>query len=297
MRITSCKNGGSVTSPTYAGGILGYCAANEGDKEIADCVNTGKINSNSSAGGILGGYFSFNVGVENDGKTRLVHCINGGEISGNTVGGIVGEGLDIIVTVSLENCVNEGEVKGATRAGGILGNDAIASITKTEQSLFYINGCANLGSVSLGDGQQPFAAVDSASPAQNGDAYGQTMMLLGGKCLGGITGSMRQSRMEGCVNAGLLYADTGSVFAGTTGDMASLMEDENSPLVFAGGLCGQYMFLESNTLDNSGIRSCIYENTAPISHSTAGQFGGEDSVADNSAVDAAAAKQAAEQLT
>ena len=314
LKLSGCVNEGKVSSSSYAGGIMGYCTANQMEESISYCTNTGEVESGYIGGGILGAYFGFNLDVEEDGKTFLVNCYNSGKVSGNTIGGIVGAGMDVAQTVCIDACINIGEIVGeeSTRAGGILGTDALASFTKIDWCTFKITDCVNLGNIYQGNGQQQFdSKAEFAETAEKHvDSAEAGILLMGGNCIGGIVGSVDQSILENCVNCGQLFGDANVAFIRSYADISSIIgkenEDESSKevsqnddkgILFAGGICGQYLFMdETDNVKSTGIYNCIYEDSAPISYSECGQFDGEDTIVNVLAEDYVTAMEAAEKL-
>ena len=274
---------------------MGRCYANQKEKNISNCTNKGEIES-GHAGGILGEYFGFNTGVSEDGKTFIKNCENEGTIRGKHIGGIVGTGMDISQTICIDYCINQGDIIGgeSVRGGGILGVDAVASLIKTDVSLFKITNCVNLGNISQGTGKLAFDTKvrfeEKLKEGLKGSADSSDVMalILGGNCIGGIAGSVNQSVVENCINCGKLFGGENVCFVKTYIDICN-KQDEESDIGFlqAGGICGQYVFFDDTDVPESiGMINCTYDRTAPISHSELGQFGGEETIVNVRAVDA-----------
>ena len=144
VTITNCRNEGSVTGKTYAGGILGQdfgiavvsitACENHGtvsgataggilgissdDTVISACGNTGTITGTGTAGGILG---------RTDYYTNLVEkCYNSGSVTAATAGGIVG-----LNNAQIDSCYNTGAISGSEKVGGITGETALKQVRNT----------------------------------------------------------------------------------------------------------------------------------------------------------------------
>ena len=144
VTITNCRNEGSVTGKTYAGGILGRdfgiavvsitACENHGtvsgataggilgissdDTVISACGNTGTITGTGTAGGILG---------RTDYYTNLVEkCYNSGSVTAATAGGIVG-----LNNAQIDSCYNTGAISGSEKVGGITGETALKQVRNT----------------------------------------------------------------------------------------------------------------------------------------------------------------------
>lgn len=123
VTISGCKNEGDVVSAgMYSGGVVTYLLLTNGETDlklnIADCVNTGTVTSASYAGGIL--CFSSSailspLNISGDSGITVKDCVNSGTVVGQSenayAGGIAGNfGVRGIRTL-FENCTNSGDVK------------------------------------------------------------------------------------------------------------------------------------------------------------------------------------------
>lgn len=301
--LSDSINASHVYSANYAGGIMGYCEANTEIKTISYCTNNGEVESAAYGGGILGAYFGFNLDVNEDGETYITKCQNLGNIKGKDLGGIVGAGLDVMQTVYIDSCINEGTISGDinTRSGGILGQDTLASLVKMDNCTFKLTNCVNVGDIIQGNGKLSFdknvkfLEINDETHEEKFEADDSS--VLWSSCIGGIVGSVNQSIVENCVNIGMLLADSNVEFIKDHADVKKVKKEGyiKQPL-FAGGICGQYLFMESDTLDSTGIYNCAYDKTAPIAYSNFGFWAGENSVQNISAMDNTSAKKHAEEL-
>lgn len=123
--ITNCTNNASVTSNTYAGGIVGLSMHNT--TAYQKCINNGTIYSPNIAGGIVG--YSYG--------DAFIQCKNNGDIKGNKeAGGILGATVQdsLFSNISTFNqCVNVAKIQTSNtadcEAGGITGDVYCAIIT------------------------------------------------------------------------------------------------------------------------------------------------------------------------
>ena len=144
VTITNCRNEGSVTGKTYAGGILGQdfgiavvsitACENHGavsgataggilgissdDTVISACGNTAVITGTGTAGGILGRTDYYTSSVEK--------CYNSGSVTAATAGGIVG-----LNNAQIDSCYNTGAISGSEKVGGITGETALKQVRNT----------------------------------------------------------------------------------------------------------------------------------------------------------------------
>lgn len=104
--IENCHNYANITGGNYAGGILGYTAANE--FTLNNCSNHGNISGGNNLGGIMG-YVSGLIGT-------TANLYNTGFIKGTStnVGGIVGQFS--AGQAYLKNAFNTGIVEGSKEA-------------------------------------------------------------------------------------------------------------------------------------------------------------------------------------
>ena len=173
-RFDGCSVAGSVSSiasrdnsivSAYAGGIAGFSS----DSDFIDCTNNGSVNSRatSSSYSVSSAYAGGITGW--DGSGRITGCKNTGAINAKAAnrqsfayaGGIVGDAHSIVT-----DCINEGEITASapltnesqTRAGGIIGNMAISTISR----------CGNEGRITATStyyGSQPYSSTHAGGIA------------------------------------------------------------------------------------------------------------------------------------
>ena len=108
--IENCGNEATVTSTSYAGGILGTIGTYGVSCSISGCYNTSPVTSTgSSSSGRAAGI----IGYDN-GKTPVTDCYNTGNITASSgyAGGIRGVGSSMVGTIT--GCYNAGAVTGSS---------------------------------------------------------------------------------------------------------------------------------------------------------------------------------------
>lgn len=177
-RISSCYNGGSVTSGyNVAGGIAGY--------------NLGRIELSQNDGNVTGKILS----VINEDETKFIQyggisgyanagitdrCVNNGSITGAVkVGGISGSHGASDVLGGMFSCINTGIVESiinSTNIGGISGGTENSNVMGSASSLYFDKQMTTAGSVAN-------ANVEGAVPSV-------TSVLTSGTTLDGLDASV-----------------------------------------------------------------------------------------------------------
>ena len=116
----------SVTSPGYAGGLVGQAVDNN---RITNCHATGNV-SGGTAGGGLAGYIRY---------SPITSCYATGDVSGGPAGGLVGS----VYNTTIRNSYVTGNVSSPGLAGGLVGNTSTG---------FKIANCYATGDVSGANG-------------------------------------------------------------------------------------------------------------------------------------------------
>lgn len=135
--VTDCKNYGSVTANSAAGGIVGY--GREGGS-VSGCTNYGHISGVYEVGGIIG-----------CSRINVSQCGNFGEVTGKSgsywIGGISGMQGGGNNGTSVEGCENSGRVVGVGGTSGGVGGIAGSSYSNVE-----IKRCTNRSAIEGNDG-------------------------------------------------------------------------------------------------------------------------------------------------
>ena len=158
MRITGCKNTGSVQAKLNAAGILGH---NSGVIVETSC-NTGSIRATSFAGGIIG----------KDSSNGALNCYNLGSIRADNWAGGISAYLDNAHGVEgrMTNCYNMGEVSSASGKAAPLGS--VYQDANVFQNCYYLSAEENT-SVENHTGLTKFAFTSGEAAYRLGDAFGQ----------------------------------------------------------------------------------------------------------------------------
>lgn len=123
LTITDCQNSASVTSVTYAGGIIGYTtgyySSSRIGTRITNCHNSGivKTTGSSSTNTYTGGLVGYNGSL----FSTIYNCANTGSVttSGSYAAGIVGCNN---ASLTIEKCYNSGTIESYKKAAGICYN-------------------------------------------------------------------------------------------------------------------------------------------------------------------------------
>lgn len=194
--ISNCTASGSMMGFEYEGDLLadqlgGIVGNAMGTVVISDCKSAVNVVGGGNLGGILGNAVA---AVE---TVTLINCVNTGEITGTeNVGGIVGN-LD---NAEVKSCTNSGVITGVHNVGGIAGNISTVAI----------DGCRNSGSVSVKEdhGNQMFTGNIGGIV---GNTSNQTLAInncvnegsvTGVKDTGGIVGLNQSVAISACTNTG-----------------------------------------------------------------------------------------------
>ncbi len=98
-------SGGSVSSPSYAGGLVGYLL----DGSVTDGISSATVSGTYLTGGLIG---------DMEANTKLTHSRASGPVSGATaVGGAVGQDMNGITSTTSSS----GPVNGTSYVGGLIG--------------------------------------------------------------------------------------------------------------------------------------------------------------------------------
>jgi hypothetical protein len=207
VTVINCSNGVSVESNRFAGGIVGYTAA---DSKIYNSRNTGAITANYSsnadadAGGIVGNiYGSGGTGtvITDSYNTGAVTATSG--VGGNAYAG--GIGGKIYAYISISGSYNTGTVAAKTYAGGIAGHIIYASGTVSKNyntgdvsatyaaGIFgYLRSINNTGTFSISNNAAANSSVIGTTKVNRVMAYSEVADLsyiTGNIALGTMTGS------------------------------------------------------------------------------------------------------------
>ena len=183
--ITKCNSSGEVKATYGAGGITGYL--NSGD--IIECSSSCNVEVfDGWAGGIVGEFM----------EGEIVSCISTGNISGYTIGGIVGQAYNVVITL----CSTSGKIHAKNdRAGGIAGNVYNAT------TISYCNSqCDVFGNYSELGG--------IAGTIGGGDIINcySTGSIKGLRYIGGIAGFITNgSTITGCYNTAKVFGTENSI--------------------------------------------------------------------------------------
>jgi Synergist-CTERM protein sorting domain-containing protein len=236
---------GSVKSvENYVGGIAGYVSGGK----ISDCVNNASVEGNQRVGGVVG-YL--------DGGS-ISNCSNGGKISvgAECAGGIAGKAMN---GSSLERCANSGEVSGTTYIGGVAG------YVENDNTL---TNCTNGGAVS-GDSYVGGVAgyVENDNTLTNCTNCGA---VSGDSYIGGVAGTVGNSSVNGCANAGVVWAEYQGV-GGIAGRVESCTafanctnRSEISGSSSIGGIAGSIEYTAVESCVNAGKVSGRYGYAAGV---------------------------------
>lgn len=273
-KIENCTNTGNITGKRYAGGIVASVSPSNLESKIEKCINKGKVQSEQSTGGILGNIlgFSLNVSEKNAGNIMVSECINTGIVSdGYSIAGIVGSCDSAVSTLYIQKCVNEGEIRGedSYRIGGIFGNSGFGDMLEYSKAVFVIQNCINRGVLIHKDGKIPFdlenveKKILSQEELENYEDGTSAVRIIAGPAIGGIAAYCKQGIIENCFDYGKILLDSNSVVAFSH---ENLMAEQESEVIFCGGICGNYFYMEStgSTLENTGIRDCAFSDSMPI---------------------------------
>ena len=238
--LDNCYNTGSISGKAqYAGGLVAYLGGSSG---ISNSYNSGDINvdtSNSSTG--VGGILGYYVFYSYDNPSGFNNCINYGNVTsnGNYTGGIAGYSA---YGSNFENCVNYGDISGTQYVGGIAGDGVV------DNSLNY-------GDIS---GTQYVGGISGRGMVNNSSNYGA---VSGTSYVGGIAGYMNQSYASSSTSVStiLTLKNYGPVSA--TGN-------------YSGGLIGQFVVSNSNTLPTITLSGCINLGSVTSSGDYVGGFVG-----------------------
>lgn len=272
--IRECKNYGSIKAEKYAGGIVGQVSPSNLNSKIEKCLNEGAVYSEHYAGGILSSTlgFSLNVSEKNAGDIVVSECINTGNVSGGyAIAGIIGSCDSAVSAMYIQKCVNEGKIQGEDpyRIGGILGNSGFGDMLEYSKAVFVIQDCVNRGILIHKDGKIPFDLENveketlSQEELENYEEGTSAVRVIAGPAIGGIAAYCKQGIIENCFDYGKIFLGSNAIVAFTH---ENLMAEQESEVVFCGGICGNYFYMEStgSTLENTGIRDCVYSNNMPI---------------------------------
>lgn len=161
--IRNCVNNGSINASTgHAGGIVGYYRAHSSSAdyyiEVKDCINTGTITAPSYLGGIGGYGFTYTappVGVSTIRVTGNFNSgtVNGGMASANKyAGGISGVCQRQAI---ISNNVNVGAVTCYTYVGGVIGGmDNVAA-----SGVAFLTYNVNLGTLTCDANGEKYGTV------------------------------------------------------------------------------------------------------------------------------------------
>ena len=281
--ILSCENSGNISAQDRAAGIAATVSACEKTNRIRDCLNTGEVHSDTSyAGGILCNYFGFSLYVSDGADVPMIlsDCTNKGTISGNHgimgLGGIMGCITSAESCVIIDSCFNYGEIHSGTttRSGGILGCSEFSVLSGYEDICYRITNCENHGDLVMGDGSVIFSSEnftenepsEEAIANYSSGAVNSGALVLGGSAAGGIIGFSNNGGVENCVNTAAIYLDSSCRPVLSHADIFNNAYEESSgtQIVFAGGICGLYLFDDSDSEDTTYLRSCTYSAPSPI---------------------------------
>lgn len=138
--VENCINNGTITSPSYIGGIVGLARAN-----VNGCVNNGEIVGGTQTGGIVGQLVAAGKVEANE---------NNAKISGTShVGGIIGDYTQnssyTYNKVTINNNTNSGELDSTGDCAAILGCNNIDGFTNIKASgnvsSYYVPGLEMFG--------------------------------------------------------------------------------------------------------------------------------------------------------
>ena len=281
--ILSCENSGSISAQNQAAGIAANVSACEKTNRIDGCLNSGEVHSDASyAGGILCNYFGFSLYVADDADVPLnIHeCTNKGTVSGGSgimgLGGIMGAITSAESCMTIDSCFNYGEIRSGatTRSGGILGCTEFAILSGYEGLCYLITGCENHGDLILGDGSMLFSSdnftenepSEEALENYTPEAVNSGALVLGGPSAGGIIGFQNNGGIENCVNTASIYLDSTCRPVLSHADIFNNAYEDSAMtnIVFAGGICGLYMFDDSDDTETTYLRNCTYSGPSPI---------------------------------
>ena len=281
-KVENCVNEGAISAGEGAAGIVAIVSASEKENTIVACKNTGDLESaDSKAGGIVWKTFlwSLHVSLERSGDVHIRECVNSGRIHGSGsalsgIGGILGCTESNTATVYIEKCLNEGELAAdnSCRMGGILGNTYFDNMVGFNEASAVVSQCVNKGRLVQGDAGVAFDTALHGRSDLSGVDVGQytggdsAMLVLGGSSVGGVIGYCKCAIVKDSANLGEIAVDSNSTVAFSETDLiAASVSEENSRVVFCGGVAGLYFFLESSgTVENSGILRCVYPDNMPL---------------------------------
>ncbi|MDR0220111.1 MAG: Ig-like domain-containing protein, partial [Lachnospiraceae bacterium] len=248
--ISDCRNTGSVSASSYAGGI---CAEMSGS--ITGCVNEGDVSvARNYAGGICANAAYGSGNIENCSNTGVVSSTNGA-----MVGGICGYAGGIVI----DSCYNTGPVSmmGDTssfaHAAGICGRAPSAATIRNSYNTGRISSSAYAGGIcgeARGSGASTLATIENCY--NTGYVSGSN---AGGVC--GVAGyiTISKSYNLGAASGRYVGGICGRVGYTTTisdsynrGDMDAAATGSTSSAC-AGGIIGA---TDNNSSDNTTIDKC-----------------------------------------
>ena len=275
--IMDCHNHGNVHSGDMAAGIIAQVESCEQPTTIGNCSNSGSVTTdNGHAGGILCDYFGFSVYV-GDGKDYPLHiteCENTGSIHGAGsslgLGGIVGSLRSCETCVTIDNCINRGNlvVADTVRAGGILGDTQFSNYNTYTGKCFHVTNCRNEGDILHGDAAKIYDSESlpktSYQEESGNRADGAELLIMGGPALGGVIGFLHNGSVDHCASYGTIYLDSAYVPVNENDVLMEAARGIHERILFAGGVCGLYLFYEGDSVEITSLRDCIYTAPAPM---------------------------------